>query len=163
MISLRVFLKSASGTYMPLYIRPRALYTLLTPTFIYFETMCNIEESDKMPSTTETQKSTAMDYLSAPRNEGLVKNLMTLIGFTAPEGGRLPAGVKYDTIIALNDVVGNNAEMQSMLATRVFELQAQRRTANPKVSATPESVINAVKAGKISLDELKAQIKLLEG
>jgi hypothetical protein len=63
--------------------------------------MCNIEESDKMPSTTETQKSTAMDYLSAPRNEGLVKNLMTLIGFTAPEGGRLPAGVKYDTIISI--------------------------------------------------------------
>ena len=116
-----------------------------------------------MPSTTDTQKSTAMDYLSAPRNEGLVKNLMTLIGFTAPEGGRLPAGVKYDTIIALNDVIGANAEMQSMLATRVFELQAQRRTSNPKVSATPESVINAVKAGKISLDELKAQIKLLEG
>ncbi len=148
---------------MPLYIRPRALYTILTESFIYVQTMCNIEESDKMPSTTDTQKSTAMDYLSAPRNEGLVKNLMTLIGFTAPEGGRLPAGVKYDTIIALNDVIGANAEMQSMLATRVFELQAQRRTSNPKVSATPESVINAVKAGKISLDELKAQIKLLEG
>ena len=115
-----------------------------------------------MPSTTETQKSTAMDYFSAPRSEGLVKNLMALIGFVAPPKGRLPAGAKYDTIIALNDVVGANAEMQSMLATRVLELQAQRRTSTPKVNATPESVINAVKAGKISLDELKAQIKLLE-
>ena len=65
-------------------------------------------------------------------------------------------------IIALNDVLGANDEFQSMVATRVLELQAQRRTATPKVSATPESVINAVKQGKISLDELKAQIKLLE-
>ena len=97
-----------------------------------------------MPSTTETQKSTAMDYLSAPRNEGLVKNLMALIGFVAPPNGRLPAGAKYDTIIALNDVVGANAEMQSMLATRVLELQAVRRTSTPKVSATPESVIKEV-------------------
>ena len=88
---------------------------------------------------------------------------MALIGFVAPPNGRLPAGAKYDTIIALNDVVEANAEMQSMLATRVLELQAQRRTSTPKVSATPESVINAVKAGKISLSELKAQIKLLEG
>ena len=116
-----------------------------------------------MPSTTETQKSTAMDYLSAPRSEGLVKNLMALIGFVAPPNGRLPAGAKYDTIIALNDVVGANAEMASMLATRVLELQAVRRTSTPKMAATPESVIQAVKAGKISLDELKAQIKLLEG
>ena len=115
-----------------------------------------------MPSTSATQKSTAMDYLSAPRSEGFVKNLMSLLGFVAPENGRLPAGAKYDTIIALNDVLGANDEFQSMVATRVLELQAQRRTATPKVSATPESVINAVKQGKISLDELKAQIKLLE-
>ena len=52
-----------------------------------------------MPSTTETQKSTAMDYLSAPRNEGLVKNLMALIGFVAPPNGRLPAGAKYLSLI----------------------------------------------------------------
>ena len=114
-----------------------------------------------MPSTTDTQKSTAMDYLSAPRSEGLVKNLMSLIGFVAPENGRLPAGAKYDTIIALNDVLGANGEFASMVATRVLELQAQRRTSAPKMSATPESVIKAVKSGKISLEELKAQIKAL--
>ena len=115
-----------------------------------------------MPSTTDTQKSTAMDYLSAPRSEGLVKNLMSLIGIVAPENGRLPAGAKYDTIIALNDVLGVNGEFASMVATRVLELQAQRRTSAPKMSATPESVIKAVKSGKISLEELKAQIKALE-
>ena len=53
-----------------------------------------------MPSTSTSQKSTAMDYLSAPRSEGLVKSLMALIGYSALDGGRLPSGVKYDTIIA---------------------------------------------------------------
>jgi|TARA_Y100001951_G_C11275479_1_gene261635 hypothetical protein len=116
----------------------------------------------KMPSTSTTQKSTAMDYLAAPRSEGIVKNLMALLGFVAPEKGRLPAGAKLDTLVALVDVLGANSEMQSMVATRVLELQATRRTATPKVAATPESVIAAVKSGKISLSELKAQIKLLE-
>ena len=36
--------KSASGTYNALYKYPRALYMFLTHTFIYLETMCNIEE-----------------------------------------------------------------------------------------------------------------------
>jgi|TARA_R100000808_G_C2035301_1_gene77299 hypothetical protein len=116
-----------------------------------------------MPSTSTSQKSTAMDYLSAPRSEGLVKSLMSLIGYSALDGGRLPSGVKYDTIIALNDVLGANDEFRSMVATRVVELQASRRVGTPKVSATPESVINAVKQGKISLAELKAQIEALEG
>ena len=58
-----------------------------------------------MPKTTETQKSTAMDYLAAPRGEGIVKNLMALLGFQAPKGGRLPVGVKYDTLVAMNDVL----------------------------------------------------------
>ena len=115
-----------------------------------------------MPSTSTSQKSTAMDYLSAPRSEGLVKSLMSLIGYSALDGGRLPSGVKYDTIIALNDVLGANDEFRAMVATRV-ELQASRRGGTPKVSATPESVINAVKQGKISLAELKAQIEALEG
>ncbi len=47
-----------------------------------------------MPSTTDSQKGTAMDYLSAPRDSGLVKNLMSLLGYTSPVGCPLPAGVK---------------------------------------------------------------------
>ena len=76
-----------------------------------------------MPSTTDSQKGTAMDYLSAPRDSGLVKNLMSLLGYTAPTGGRLPAGVKYDTIVALNDVFASkdNDEIRSMVATRIIE------------------------------------------
>tara|TARA_Y100000310_G_C20092349_1_gene538855 strand:- start:42 stop:416 length:375 start_codon:yes stop_codon:yes gene_type:complete len=110
-----------------------------------------------MPSTSDSQKGTAMDYLSAPRDSGLVKNLMSLLGFTAPKGGRLPAGVKLDTIIAFNDVLGSddNDEFRSMLTTRIMELQGNRRTRTLKVSATPESIVSAVKSGKIDIDELK--------
>ena len=43
-----------------------------------------------MPKTKVNQKSTAMDYLSAPRSEGLVVSLLSLLGFTAGDGGRLP-------------------------------------------------------------------------
>jgi len=36
--------KSASGTYNALYIHRGGLYTNLTQSFIYFETVCYIEE-----------------------------------------------------------------------------------------------------------------------
>ena len=40
-----------------------------------------------MPASTDTQNGTAMDYLSAPPDSGIVKNLMSLIGYTAGDGG----------------------------------------------------------------------------
>ena len=113
-----------------------------------------------MPASKDTQKGTAMDYLAAPRDSGLVKSIMAFIGFEAVKGGRLPAGVKYDTLIALNEMlsVKDNVEFNSMLATRVVELQASRRTTTSKVAATPEAIIAAVKSGKIDLSELKAAL-----
>ena len=113
-----------------------------------------------MPKTTETQKSTAMDYLAAPRGEGIVKNLMALLGFQAPKGGRLPVGVKYDTLVAMNDVL--SAETTSMITSRIVELQASRRLSTGKVSATPESIISAIKSGRISLTELQAKLEAME-
>ena len=117
-----------------------------------------------MPASTETQKGTAMDYLSAPRDSGIVKSLMSLIGYTTSKGERLPAGVKIDTLVALNELlsVKDNEEFTSMLATRVVELQASRRTATLKVKATPESIIDAVKSGKINLAELTEALSGLE-
>jgi len=47
-------LKSVSGTQTRVYKRPRALYTNLTHTFIYFETVCNIEENMSQIKETET-------------------------------------------------------------------------------------------------------------
>jgi len=105
-----------------------------------------------------------MDYLSAPRDSGIVKSLMSLIGYTTSKGERLPAGVKIDTLVALNELlsVKDNEEFTSMLATRVVELQASRRTATLKVKATPESIIDAVKSGKINLAELTEALSGLE-
>jgi len=113
-----------------------------------------------MPATVKTQKGTAMDYLAAPRDSGVVKGLMALLGYEAPKGGRLPAGVKYDTLMALSEVLASedSDEFRSIVATRVQELQSARRVSRAKMSATPESVIAAVKAGQISLDELKSAL-----
>ena len=117
-----------------------------------------------MVATKENQKSTAMDYLSAPRSEGLVVSLLSLLGFTAPENGRLPAGVKYDTIVALHDVfsISESYEVRTMVSERIAELQAGRKSeAKASISAYPDSIMNAVKSGMLSLDELKQAIASL--
>ena len=117
-----------------------------------------------MPATTEKQKGTAMDYLAAPRESGIVKSLMASVGYEAPKGGRLPAGVKLDTLTALNEAftVEDFSDFVSSIQSRVAELQSARRVSRAKLSATPESVIAAVKSGRISLDELKAQLDAME-
>ena len=106
-----------------------------------------------------------MDYLSAPRDSGIVKSLMASIGYEAPKGGRLPAGVKLDTLVALDEAftVKDFADFVSAIQTRVAELQASRRSVSAKVSATPESIVNAVKSGKISLSDLKEALSGIDG
>ena len=113
-----------------------------------------------MVATKSNQKSTAMDYLSAPRSEGLVVALLSLLGFEAPKGGRLPVGVKYDTIVALRDVFSSedSNDVLNMVQARISELQASRKPATPRISASPKSIMDAVKSGKLSLDELKSAI-----
>jgi hypothetical protein len=118
-----------------------------------------------MPASTKTQKGTAMDYLAAPRDSGIVKSLMASVGYEAPKGGRLPAGVKLDTLTALNEAftVEDFSDFVSSIQSRVAELQAARRVATAKVSATPESIVAAVKSGKISLADLKAALTDIDG
>ena len=117
-----------------------------------------------MPKTSKTQKSTAMDYLSAPRSEGLVVALLSLLGFTAGDGGRLPQGLKYDTLVSMRDVFSSEVgkETAVLIGGRMAELQAERKTASPRISASPESLMNAVKSGKLTLDQLKEAIAGLE-
>ena len=117
-----------------------------------------------MPKTSENQKSTAMDYLSAPRSEGLVVSLLALLGFEAPKGGRLPAGVKYDTIVALHDVfsINETKDVRNMISSRIAELQHNRKgTSAGRISASPTSIVNAVKSGKLSLDDLQKALSQL--
>ena len=56
-----------------------------------------------------------MDYLWAPKSEGVVSNLLDHIGIV--KGGssnRYPTGVKYDTMIAISDVLHNNEEFAKL-------------------------------------------------
>ena len=118
-----------------------------------------------MVATKENQKSTAMDYLSAPRSEGLVVSLLSLLGWEAPTGGRLPAGVKYDTLVAMRDVfsIEESYDLRAMIGSRIAELQANRKSgASARISASPKSIMEAVKSGKLSLDELKEAIASME-
>ena len=118
-----------------------------------------------MPKTTKTQKGVAMDYLASPRSEGLVVSLLALLGFQAPEGGRLPAGVKYDTLKALRDVfsIAEASEIVMMISSRKAELQAGRKSGSAgRITATPKSIVDAVKSGKLSLDELKEALASMD-
>ena len=117
-----------------------------------------------MVATKENQKSTAMDYFSAPRSEGLVVAILSLLGFEAGKGGRLPAGVKYDTLIGLNKVLSSEVgqPFAEMLGGEIASLQANRRSSAPRITASPKSIMDAVKSGKLSLDELKQAIESAE-
>ena len=118
-----------------------------------------------MPKTSKTQKSTAMDYLSAPRSDGLVVSLLSLLGWTAPKGGRLPAGVKYDTLIAMRDIfsISESSTVVEMIGSRIAELQAGRKSASAgRITASPKSIVDAVKSGKLSLDELKEALASMD-
>ena len=116
-----------------------------------------------MVATKENQKSTAMDYFAAPRHEGLVVGILEKIGFSAGEGGRLPAGVKYDFIKAVDNILSVEewAEFGELIGGEVATLQANRKTSAPRITATPKSIMELVKSGKLSLDELQAELKKL--
>ena len=116
-----------------------------------------------MVATKENQKSTAMDYFAAPRSEGLVVGILETIGFTAGDGGRLPAGVKYDFIKAVDSVLSSEVgePFGELIGGEVAHLQANRKSSAPRITATPQSIMELVKSGKLSLDELQAELKKL--
>ncbi len=69
-----------------------------------------------------------MDYLWAPKSEDVVSNLLTHIGVgKVGESKRFPTGVKYDTLIAISDVLHNNEKFASMVASATHSYQAKRR------------------------------------
>jgi hypothetical protein len=142
----------------------KALYT--HNACIYIEKVLKlIDRSKTMVATKMNQKSTAMDYLSAPRSEGLVVSLLSILGWEAPKGGRLPAGVKYDALIAMRDVfsISESFDTVAMIGSRMAELQAGRKSgSSARISASPKSIMDAVKSGKLSLDELKEAIASME-
>ena len=99
-----------------------------------------------------------MDYLWAPKDEQLVSNLLDYIGVVpVGESTRYPAGVKYDTLVAICDVVSSNEEMASLVASRTHQLQGQRKRSGKAPSV--DSVVLALQSGKMSEADLKEAMK----
>ena len=69
-----------------------------------------------------------MDYLWAPKDEKVVSGLLDHLGFEGVgESKRYPTGVKYDTMIAISDVLHNNETFASMVASATHSYQAKRK------------------------------------
>ena len=103
-------------------------------------------------------KKEVMDYLWAPKSEGIVSGMLDHLGFTGVgKSGRYPTGVKYDALVAICDVVGSNEKTASMVASRTHELQAKRRTGRKAPSV--DSVVQALQSGKMSEADLKTAMK----
>tara|TARA_R100001594_G_scaffold142749_1_gene189964 strand:+ start:1699 stop:2031 length:333 start_codon:yes stop_codon:yes gene_type:complete len=99
-----------------------------------------------------------MDYLWAPKSEGIVSGILDHIGITkVGESERYPTGVKYDCLIAIADVVGTKEEFASMIASRTHGLQSDRQATVRSPSV--DSVVSALQSGKMSEADLKEAMK----
>ncbi len=100
-----------------------------------------------------------MDYLWAPKDEGVVSGILNHLGFE-PVGvsSRYPAGIKYDTLIAISEMLSSNDKASSMVASRTHQLQGDRKTTRRKAPSV-DSVVHALQSGKMSEDELKKAMK----
>ena len=105
-------------------------------------------------------KKEVMDYLWAPKSEGIVSGMLAHLGFTGVgKSGRYPTGVKYDALIALNEAVLTDEKFASMVASRCHDLQGSRKSRKMTVKANPDSIVRALQAGTISEAELKEAMK----
>ena len=99
-----------------------------------------------------------MDYLWAPKDEKVVSGLLDHLGFEGVgESKRYPTGVKYDTMIAISDVLRNEDKFASMVASRTHELQSERKTTGKAPSI--DSVVSALASGTMSEADLKKAMK----
>ncbi len=68
------------------------------------------------------------DYLWAPKSEGVVSDILNQIGIEkVGASARYPTGVKYDTLIAISDVLHNNEKFASMVASATHAYQSKRK------------------------------------
>ena len=115
---------------------------------------------------TGEHKSTAMDSFAAPREEGLIVNILNNFGFGQSEGGRFAAGLKYDFVKAIDNVTSTKEAKNiiEMIGSETARLQAERRTPTKRITmpTTPEGAVKAIQANGMTLDELTAYIKVLQ-
>ncbi len=100
-----------------------------------------------------------MDYLWAPKDEGVVSGILDHLGFQ-PVGvsSRYPAGIKYDTLIAISEMLASNDKASSMVASRTHELQGDRKVKSRKAPSV-DSVVFALQSGKMNEADLKKAMK----
>ena len=102
-----------------------------------------------------TKTTTAMEYLSCPRADGVVSSMLTLFGVEQIDG-RYPTGAKADTLRAMADFfAGSKSAVKTVSADVVKRQSVRGKGSRGRITATPESVLSAVRSGKIDADELK--------
>ena len=101
------------------------------------------------------KKTTSMEYLSCPSSDGTVSSMLDLFG-VAKVDGRYPTGVKADTLRAIADFFAGSKSAVKSVSADVLKRQSVRgKGSRGRITATPESVLSAVRSGKIDADELK--------
>jgi len=104
---------------------------------------------------------TAMEYLSAPVADGVVSSLLSLFG-VEKVSGRYPTGAKADSLRAMADFFAGSEPAVKAVGAAVAKRQSERgRGSRGRISASPESVLAAVKAGKIDAAELSALLEAM--
>ena len=99
---------------------------------------------------------TAMEYLSCPRADGVVSALLTTFGVEKIDG-RYPTGSKADTLRAMADFFAGSKSAVKSVSADVSKRQSVRgKGSRGRITATPESVLSAVRSGKIDKSELEA-------
>jgi|TARA_R100000234_G_scaffold56260_2_gene33893 hypothetical protein len=100
-----------------------------------------------------------MDYLWAPKSEGIVSGILDHIGITkVGTSARYPTGVKYDCLIAIADVLSSHEEFASMVASSTHGFQAKRKVEGTRAPSV-DSVVSALASGKMSEADLKSAMK----
>ena len=107
-----------------------------------------------------------MDSFAAPREEGLIVNILNTFGFAQSEGGRFAAGLKYDFVKAIDNVASTELanDLIQLIGSETARLQAERRTTSARVTLpqTPEGVLNMISSGKMSADDVKKALAMWE-
>jgi len=102
------------------------------------------------------KKTTSMEYLSCPSSDGTVSSMLDLFGVSKVEG-RYPTGVKADTLRAIADFFSGSKSGVKNVTENIVKRQSVRgKGSRGRITATPESVLSAVRSGKIDKSELEA-------
>ena len=106
-----------------------------------------------------SERKTSMEYLSCPSSEGIVSSMLKSFGVVKVEG-RYPTGVKADALRSIADFFGGSLKATKSVSDGIAQRQSVRgKGSRGRITATPESVLTAVKSGKIDKAELEALLK----